>query len=113
MITATVQASNEESFSQIMTVGPVWHTGTWLCTSTAEFIVHGVLIAYEEPSGLKIFISGVGSQPDFLFKQREMITFSVGGEAGASIQFEKSVGTISGFLTLQTTSDATAHCVEI
>ena len=113
VITATVQASNEESFSQIMTVGPVWHTGTWLCTSTAEFIVHGVLIAYEEPSGLQIFISGVGRQPDFLFNQREMITFSVGGEADSSIRLTTSTGVISGFLTLQTTSGATAACLEI
>ena len=113
VITTTIQASNEESFSQIMTVGPVWHTGTWLCTSTAEFIVHGVLIAYEEPSGLQIFVSGVGRQPDFLFNQREMITFSIGGEAGSSIQLSRSVGTLSGFLTLQTTSAATATCTEI
>jgi len=113
VITAAVQASNEESFSQIITVGPVWHTGTWICTSTAEFMVHGVLISYSEQGGIEIFVSGVGSQPDFLFNQREMINFSVGGEADSSIRFTRSTGVISGFLTLQTTSGAAAACAEI
>ena len=34
IITATIQSSNETSFSKILTVGPVWSTNTWLCTSS-------------------------------------------------------------------------------
>ena len=112
VITATVQASNEKSFSQILTVGPVWHTDTWICSSTEEFVVHGLLISYDNPGGLEIFISGKGTQPDFQLKHREMTTFSLGGEADSSIRLTKS-GSLSGFLTLQTTSGAIADCIEI
>ena len=112
VITATVQASNEESFSQISTYGPVWHTETWICTSSAEFILHGVLISYDSPGGLTIFMSGKGTQPDFQLQHREMSTFSLGGTADSSIRLTKS-GSLSGFLTLQTSSGAIADCIEI
>ena len=113
VITAAAQGTPETPFSQIITVGPVWHSGTWICTSTEEFMVHGVLIAYEASSGLEINVSGVGNQPDFIFQLREMKTFSLGGTADSSIRFTTTSGSITGFLTLQTSSDATADCVEI
>ena len=110
VITAAVQDSTESSFSQILTVGPVWRGDTWICTSTAEFMVHGVLIAYNDGAGLTINISGLGTQPDFRFDRAEMKTFSLGAPAGASITITRSLGTISGFLTLQTSSGAVASC---
>ncbi len=114
VITAAVQASNETAtFSKIITVGPVWRTDTWLCTSTEEFLVHGVLIAYTDVAGLTIAISGQGTQPDFRFAQAEMKTFSIGGPADSSIRITRSVGVITGFLTLQTSSDATASCEQV
>ncbi len=61
VITAAAQGGPETPFSQIITVGPVWHSGTWICTSSDEFMVHGVLIAYEASSGMEITVSGVGN----------------------------------------------------
>ena len=113
VITAVAQGATEKSFSQIITSGPVWHTGTWICTSTEEFMVHGVLIAYQDSSGLEINISGLGNQPDFVFQPREMKTFSIGGSADSTIRLTTTNGLITGFLTLQTSSDATASCEEI
>ena len=64
VITAAVQASNETTtFSKVITVGPVWATDTWICTSTAEFLVHGVLVSYSDGVGLTIFLSGQETQP--------------------------------------------------
>ena len=110
VITAAIQNSNEKSFSKILTVGPVWSTDSWLCTSTEEFLVHGVLIAYTDGAGLTISISGQGTQPDFRFQQAEMKSFTVGGPADSSIRITRSIGAITGYLTLQTSSDATASC---
>ena len=112
VITAAIQNSNEKSFSQILTVGPVWSTDTWICTSTEEFLIHGVLIAYTEGAGLTINLSGQGTQPDFRFTQAEMKSFSIGGPADSSITIIRSNGVITGFLTLQTASDAKASCVQ-
>jgi len=113
VITAAAQGSTEQPFSQILTVGPVWHTGNWLCTSTEEFMVHGVLIAYQDSSGLEINISGLGNQPDFVFQLREMKTFSIGGSADSTVRLSTTNGILSGFITLQTASGATASCQEI
>ena len=110
LITAVVHGPTEKSFSQIITVGPVWVTNSWDCTSDSEYIVHGVLISYEDPSYLTIDISGKGIQPDFEFPYLEMKSFSVGGPAG-SIMVISTSGTITGYLTLQTMSDAEASCV--
>jgi len=110
LITAVVHGPTEKSFSQIITVGPVWNTNSWDCTSDSEYIVHGVLISYEQPSYLTISIGGVGNQPDYEFPFLEMKSFSVGAPAG-SIMVISSSGIITGFLTLQTMSDAEASCV--
>ena len=64
-ITAIVQGPTETPFSKIITVGPVWESNTWLCTSTSPFMIHGTLIGYEDNNELEIFVSGSGTQPDF------------------------------------------------
>jgi len=110
VITAAVQVAPEQSFSQIMTVGPVWRTDTWICTSDAEFMIHGTLSAYEENSRLEIFVSGQGLQPDFGIEPFEMKTFSIGGPADSSIRISNYAGEITGFITLQTESGAKASC---
>jgi len=109
VITTAVQGEPEKSFSKVLTVGPVWRTNTWLCSSTEEFMVHGLLIGYNDPSKLTIFVSGSGSQPDFRFQPRELQSFSIGGTADSTIRIS-SGGGVSGFITLQTISDATATC---
>jgi len=113
VISDAVQNPTGKSFSQIITEGPVWVGDTWICTSDAEFIVHAVLISYEEGSRLEIFVSGLGLQPDFIFEPNEMQSFSIGGPADSSIRITNSVGTITGFITLETTSGASASCENV
>ena len=113
VITAAAQGGSGNSFSQIISVGPVWATGNWICTSTDEFLVHGVLNSYEDGSRFEINISEQGNQPDFVFQRNEMKTFSIGAPADSTMRLSAYTGVISGFLTLQTTSDATASCEEI
>jgi len=113
VITAAVQGTSEKPFSQIITVGPVWPTDSWICTSDAEFMIHGILASYEEGSRLEIYLSGAGLQPDFEMNPLEMKTFSIGGPADTSIRISKYVGKISGFITLQTESGATASCESV
>ena len=100
-----------ETYSQVITVGPVWNTNAWSCTSDADYTVHATLIAYEEDNGLIIFQSNRGTQPDFQLTPFEIQSFTVGGQADTRITISKS-GNISGFITLQTTSGATASCTE-
>ena len=111
VITASIQSSTMETFSQVITVGPVWTGAGWTCTSDAEFIVHGTLIAYSEDNELTIAVTTRGTQPDFELTPFEMQSFSVGGPADSSIIISRS-GSITGFITLQTTSGATASCTE-
>ena len=119
VITATVQNSTvqeptaEKAFSQVITVGPVWPTNMWSCTSDADYIVHAVLTSYgTTPSHLEIKISGQGGQPDLEFTPFKMETFSVGGRAGSTMTIS-SIGEISGYITLQTLSNANARCASI
>jgi len=112
VLTATVQGSYDKSFSQIITVGPVWTSNSWICTSNENFIVHGVLISYDDPSRLIISITGVGIQPDFELFPFEMHSFSIGATADSSMTITRD-GNISGLLTLQTPQSATASCIEI
>jgi len=91
----------------------VWPTNVWACTSDADYIVNAVLVSYgDTPSYLEITISGLGGQPDLEFTPSKMETFSVGGPAG-SIMTISSIGEISGFITLQTLSNAKASCMSI
>lgn len=114
VISATVQGPSEKAFSQVITVGPVWTTTTWSCTSDADYMVHGVMTSYgNTTSVLIISISGKGTQPDLQFTPLEMQSFSIGGPADSTMNIQVARGTITGFLTLQTTSDATASCTPL
>ena len=111
-ISAVVVSQSEKSFSQVITVGPVWTTNAWVCTSTSEYLVHGVLISYgNSTSILSIAISGIGNQPDFEFTPLKMESFSVGAPADSTMTIS-SFGTITGYLTLQTMLDAEAICIQ-
>lgn len=111
VITASIQSSTMETFSQVITVGPVWNSDSWICTSDAEYIVHATLVGYDEDSMLIIKLNTQGTQPDFRFTPLEMQSFTVGGPADSVMTITK-VGNISGFITLQTTMAATASCIE-
>ena len=110
VITAVVQGSPEIPFSQIITAGPIWPADAWICTSTADFIIHNTLIAYGEGGTIQIFVSGLGTQPNFKFEPLVMQSFSIGGAADTSVIIKRNSGIVTGFLTMQTTSDATASC---
>jgi len=112
VITASIQSSTMSTFSQVITVGPVWNSDSWSCTSDAEYIVHATLIAYDEDNMLTIFLNTQGSQPDFRLTPLEIQSFTVGGPADSFIIITRS-GSISGYITLQTTSGAMASCTEI
>ena len=112
-ISAVVVSQSEKSFSQVITVGPVWTTNVWACTSDSEYIVHGVLISYGDfPSILTIAITGIGSQPDFELTPLKMESFSVGAPADSTMTIS-SFGTITGYLTLQTMLGVEASCRQI
>jgi len=108
-VTAAVQGPPEKAFSQIITVGPVWRTDTWTCTSDANFMVHGTLKGIGTIPQIRITVQGSGTQSFYTLNPDELEFFSVGGTAEKLIIIERT-GTVTGFVTLQTTSDATASC---
>ena len=108
VITSVVQGQTE-SFSQVQTFGPVWNEFTWTCTSDKDFMIHGVLRGLAGGQ-LRITISGHGSQGLYDFTPVGTLkTFQVGANGGETISLIRA-GTVTGWLTLQTMSDAQARC---
>jgi len=110
LIPATFLTLNDKPFSKVITVGPVWESNSWSCVSDSDFMVHGILRGLENAQ-LEIFIENVGSQSLYTLNPSEMETFSLGSTAGNEIIITRT-GTVTGFITLQTTSDATASCTQ-
>ena len=110
VITATITTSNEPAFSQIIVVGPVWSSDTWTCTSDADFLIHGTLRGLEGAL-LEIEIDDVGTQSLYDLNTGELESFSVGSQANHTMNITRT-GTVTGFLTLQTTSSAIASCIQ-
>ena len=102
--------TNTEPFSQIITVGPIWESNSWVCVSDSDFMVHGTLRGLDN-SQLEIFIENVGTQSLYSLYSGEMETFSVGSSAGNVVMITRT-GTVTGFITLQTSADATASCIQ-
>jgi len=101
----------DKSFSQILSVGPVWTTDSWLCTSDADFMVYGVLRGLSD-SLLEISISEIGTQSLYALEEGQMESFFIGGSGDQQIIITKS-GIITGFITIQTISGAEANCVPL
>jgi len=101
---------NDEPFSKVITVGPVWESNSWTCVSDSDFMVYGTLRGIGNAQ-LEIFIENVGSQSLYTINPGEMETFSVGNTAGNEIIITRT-GTVTGFITLQTSADATASCTQ-
>jgi len=102
--------TNTGPFSQVITVGPIWESDSWICVSDSDFIVSGTLRGLEN-SQLEIFIENVGIQSLYSLNPSEMETFSVGSSAGNDIIITRT-GTVTGFITLQTTLYASASCIQ-
>ena len=109
-ITSAIQEKPEKPFSKIITVGPVWEKTIWSCTSDRDFIVHGALRGLQGAQ-IAINISDLGTQSLYSFDPERMESFSVGSPAGHNMIITRT-GTVSGWLTLQTVSDATASCTQ-
>ena len=77
-------SEEEKSFSQILTVGPVWTTDSWLCASDADYMVYGNVRGLAD-SFLEINISGIGSQSLYALDEGKMESFSVGTSGGQQI----------------------------
>ncbi len=110
-ISAAVQGSPDKAMSQILTVGPVWSTDAWECTSDENFIVHATLRGIGEIPMIEINIQDHGTQSFYSLNIGESETFTVGNQADKTITITRT-GTVTGFLTLQTTSGATAGCTQ-
>ncbi len=110
-VSAAVQGSPEKAMSQIITVGPVWSTDAWTCTSDADFVVHAAIrgIGSDPLPLIKIKLVGHGTQSFYSLDNSDSVAFSVGNQADKAITITRT-GTVTGFLTLQTTSDAKASC---
>ena len=108
-ISAAVQGPSI-SLSQIITVGPVWNGDSWTCTSDANFMVFGTLRGLAADSQIAINVSGIGTQSFYTLEPTQIESFSIGASADRSIIITRT-GTVTGFITLQTTSDAIASCI--
>ncbi len=113
-ISAAVQGSPAKAMSQIITVGPVWSTDAWTCTSDADFVVHAVIrgIGADPLPLIAVMVGGHGTQSFYSMDNSESVSFSVGNQADKAITITRT-GTVTGFLTLQTSSDAQASCTSI
>jgi hypothetical protein len=111
-ISDIIQGNQGGSFSQIISVGPVWNTDAWQCTSDSDFMVHGVLRGFENAQ-FAIGVSNIGTQSLYTFSYYgQTESFSLGAQADQTITITRT-GTVSGFLTLQTSTGATAKCIAV
>ncbi len=113
-ISAAVQGTTAQPMSQVLTVGPVWPTDTWRCTSDSDFVVHTMIrgIGTDPLPEIRIWVENQGTQSFYSMDNSESVSFSVGNQADTSITITRT-GTVTGFLTLQTTSDAIASCTAV
>jgi hypothetical protein len=108
--TAVQQPPKAESL-KVITAGPVWLTDSWSCTSDKDFVLHGALRGLDG-SLLEINVSNSGTQSLYLLNPGELEQFTVGTSAGNSIIITRT-GSVTGFLTMETASDAQAECTQI
>jgi len=112
-IASAVQGVPDNQASQIVTVGPVWPTDAWKCTSDEDFMISATLRGIRGDPQIEISVQGHRTQSFFDLNVGELEAFSVGNQGGKTITITKTGGYVSGFLTLQTTSDVKASCVAV
>ncbi len=108
-ISAELQGHPEKPFSKVIAVGPVWPTNTWICNSDSDYLVYGAIRGINGAM-YSIAQTNLGTQSLYITDAGKMETFTVGGPANQTITITAD-GTISGYLTLQTTQGAKASCV--
>jgi len=108
-VIAAVQGPPDKAFSKVITFGPVWSTNAWTCTSDNSFVVHGALRGIGATPQIQILVEGSGTQSFYGLNVGELESFTVGNIADKVIIIT-SGGSVSGFITLQTASDAIASC---
>jgi len=108
-VIAAVQGTPDKAFSKVIIVGPIWDTNTWTCISDNSFVVHGALRGIGDTPQIQISVQGSGTQSFYDLNVGELESFSVGNIGGMVITITRT-GTVTGFITLQTTSDAIASC---
>lgn len=102
---------NEGTFSKIITVGPIWTSDVWSCASNKDFLVYGALRGLENTQ-ISISIPDLGTQSLYSLDNGKMQAFTVGGQADQTMIITRT-GVVTGWLTLQTMSDANATCTQI
>ncbi len=107
-ISGAIQGESQKSFSQVITVGPVWPDQGWQCTSDKDFVVHAAIRGIGGAE-LSIRVSDLGTQSLYTLANSRLTPFSVGANGGDFVTLIKD-GTVSGWLTLETAADAKAKC---
>ncbi len=108
VVTAQLQGHPAKPFSKIITVGPVWRTNSWVCTSDSDYLVHGAIRGIHGAT-YAISESNLGTQSLYVTDAGKMESFTVGSPGNQTITITSS-GSITGFITLQTTEGAVAGC---
>ncbi len=107
-ISGAIQSESLNSGSKIITVGPVWSDQGWQCTSDQDFVVHAAIRGIGSAE-LSIRVSDLGTQSLYSLSNSRLTPFSVGANGGDSVTLIRD-GTISGWLTMETSGDAKASC---
>lgn len=102
---------NEGTFSKIITVGPIWTSDVWSCTSNKDFLVYGALRGLENTQ-ISISIPDLGTQSLYALDDGKMQTFTIGVQADQTAIITRT-GLVTGWLTLQTMSNANAACTQM
>ena len=108
VILGATQAESQKSFSQVIIVGPVWSDSGWKCTSEQDFVVHAAIRGIGGAE-LSIRVSDLGTQSLYALANNRLTPFSIGANGGDSITLIKD-GTVSGWLTMETSGNAKAKC---
>ena len=99
-----------QTFGNIITVGPVWNSDVWACTSNQDFLVSGALRGIGGGQ-IAINIPTLGTQSLYTLEDGKMESFTIGAQGGQTISITRT-GLVTGFLTLQTLSGADANCAQ-
>ena len=107
-ISGAILGESQKSFSQVITVGPVWPDGGWQCTSDQAFVVHAAIRGIGGAE-LSVRVSDLGTQSLYSLANSRLTPFTIGANGGDSVTLIRD-GTVSGWLTMETAVDAKASC---